>query len=66
MNKQTIQRWNDDNPTLRKKTLTSIANEIGCSKSYLSNFGKKQLKSIGKARLKMIAEILGCREEDVI
>lgn len=33
---EAISKWNDKNPTLRKKTLSSIATEIGVSVSALS------------------------------
>jgi len=37
-----IADYNRNNPTLRKLTLTSIANQIGCSQPYLSGIGKSK------------------------
>lgn len=34
--KQAIQKWNDKNPTLRKKTMKSVAEEIGETPTSLS------------------------------
>ena len=55
--KQLIKQWNEAHPHLRQKTLTSVANEIGCSKSYLSRKREKQTK-VFKERLETIKKIL--------
>ena len=36
--KQVISEWNNKNPKLRKKTLSSLAKELGVSTSLLSQF----------------------------
>ena len=38
--KKCAQSWNDKNPTLRKKTSSSIAEEIGITKQGLSQISK--------------------------
>ncbi len=55
--KQLIQQWNANNPHLRQKTLTSVANEIGCSKSYLSRKRDKPTK-VFLERLETIKKLL--------
>lgn len=44
--KQAIKSWNDKNPTLRKKTLSSLAEEIGTTPQYLSQLGKRNYKQL--------------------
>ena len=57
MIRELIQQWNESHPHLRQKTLTSVANEIGCSKSYLSRKRDKQTK-VFKQRLETIKKLL--------
>lgn len=55
--KKLIQQWNESHPHLRQKTLTSVAKEIGCSKSYLSRKRDNETK-VFKERLETIKKLL--------
>lgn len=55
--KEAISKWNDANPTLRKKTLSSIAEELGISTSALSqiessNQFQKHLSVVFESKVK--------------
>lgn len=53
--KQAIANWNERNPTLRKKTISSLAEEIGMTKQDLSQLGKRSNKKLN-AHLEVIFE----------
>lgn len=44
--KQAIAKWNDSNPTLRKKTAESLSIEIGAGKQYIFHLCKHRYKNI--------------------
>lgn len=44
--KEAIKSWNERNPTLRKKTISSLAEEIGMTKQDLSQLGKRSNKKL--------------------
>ena len=43
--KQSLKNWNENNPTLRKKTLSTLAEEVGITKQAISQLGKRHNKS---------------------
>lgn len=38
---EAINNWNSKNPTLKQKNITILAEEIGTSKNYISQLGKR-------------------------
>lgn len=44
--KQALKSWNDKNPTLRKKTMASLADELGTTVQCVSQLGKRHSKHL--------------------
>lgn len=42
--KQAVKDWNKKNPTLRQKTISSVAEEVGVTVQYISAIGKRYKK----------------------
>lgn len=39
--KQAVKNWNENNPTLRQKSITTLSESTGTNRPYISSLGKK-------------------------